>query len=383
MHIEKLQSEYVVRVSALTLCLLLCAGPSVAVPPMSVHRTNDPATVRGSAPAAVAVQSPYDDAPGVLDDGQMHVYYVEDDAGDPVRIAVHKNLPLSTVRISFDDEDPFSAPVDAALSGVTLAPATIPADGSTIALVTIFPRDAAGVPLGTGLDISLDGSALWPGSLLGPVTDEGNGLYTARILSSAPGQGDVWVTVEGILLSAEPSVTYESTSGPLSLRDEAVWQTDAITSPGGAFDQVVAGLDPDQDPGADKVESARLEVLGALVVFDENDPNRDVDALSNFLKSAVGDLSSALDDPGGVDPQTLLSLIEYVLEIARKVALHHRNAAEVNCGPCTHGGDLCQADNFLSKGDQEAASSTPDYEKVIDWYAKAIEVAVKAGGACN
>ena len=206
MHIEKLQIEYAVRVSALTLCLLLCAGPSVAV----------------------AVQSPYDDAPGVLDDGQMHVYYVEDDAGDPVRIAVHKNLPLSTVRISFDDEDPFSAPVDVALSGVTLAPATIPADGNTTALVTIFPRDAAGVPLGTGLDISLDGSALWPGSLLGPVTDEGNGLYTARILSSAPGRGDAWVTVEGILLSAEPSVTYESTSGPLSLRDRTPPPTSAL-----------------------------------------------------------------------------------------------------------------------------------------------------------
>ena len=383
MYIRKRKFAYAVKASLLTLCILLCAGQVVAVPPMSVHRTNDAATVRGSTPVASAVQSPYDDASGILDDGQMYVYYVEDAAGVPVLISAHKNLPLNTVRISFDDEDPLSAPVDAARSTVTVAPAGIPADGSSTILVTIIPRDALGVPLGTGLGVTLQGSALWPGALLGSVTDRGDGTYTARILSSVPGQGEVWAVVEGIALTTEPSVTYESTGGPLSLRDEAVLQTDSIVTPGGAVDQLVEGLDPAVDPGAKKVLDAKKKINEALAEFDKNDPKRDDDALKRKLKEAVGHLVSALDNPGDVDPQALVNLIEDLLEISRKVALHYRDAALAACGPCTGGGNLCKAEQSLAEGDAEWASPSPDYEKVVDKYAKAVEAAVRAVGECS
>ena len=383
MYIRKRQIGYAVGVSTWTLCILLCAGQVVAVPPMSVHRTNDAATVKGSMPVAVAVQSPYDDAPGILDDGQMYVYYVEDDAGTPVLISAHKNLPLNTVRISFDDEDPLSAPVDAMFSTVTVAPAVIPADGNSTVLVTIIPRDALGVPLGTGLSVSLEGSALWPGSLFGPVTDQGDGTYTARILSSVPGQGEVWAVVEGIALTTEPSVIYESTGGPLSLRDEAVLQTDSIVVPGGPVDQLVEGLDPAVDPGADKVLKARQKIVEALAEFDKNDPKKDDDALKRKLKPAVHELELALANPGDVDPQALLNLIEDLLEISRKLALHYINAAVDACGPCTGGGNLCKAEQSLAEGDAEWASPSPDYEKVVDKYAKAVEAAVRATGECS
>ena len=351
---------------------------------MAVHRTNDAADVKGSSPVAFAAQSPYDDASGLLDDGQMYVYYVEDDAGDPVRIAVHKNFPLNTVRVSFDDENPLSAPVDAALSTVTVAPASIPADGSSTILVTIIPRDALGLPLGTGLRISLEGSALWPGSQLGAVTDQGDGSYTARVLSSIPGQGEVWAVVEGIALSTEPSVTFESSGGPLSLRDEAVLQTDSIVAPGGAVDQLIEGLDPEVDPGADRVLRARKKIDEALREFDKNDRKKDDDALKRKLKPAVHELEEALATPGAVDPQALLNLIEDLLEISRKVALHHLDAAVNACGPCVGvGGDLCNAESFLAQGDAEWASQSPDYEKVVDKYSKAVESAVKAADGCS
>ena len=181
-----------------------------AAPPYEICRSTDPSQVAAATPLDVVWTAPYDDAPDLLGDGVSYVYMIRDGAGQSVALSIHKNTSLNTVRLGFDDGDPLSAPVDASLSTVVLSQATIPADGVTFATVVITPRDSSGIPLGAGLDVTIDGFALWPGSLRGPVTDMGDGTYVVQVISTTPGTGDVWVSVEGIALNTdEPTFTFE------------------------------------------------------------------------------------------------------------------------------------------------------------------------------
>jgi hypothetical protein len=197
--------------TALTVVLgfLVVASAAIAqTAPFEVRRAGVAATVRPSAPAEVVTTSPYDDASGTLSDGALYFYVISDALAQGVSLSVHKNPATDSVRLGFNDGDPLSAPLDPDNSPVTAAPASIPADGASVVTITVIPRDAWGVPLGTGLSVVVDESALWPGTLLGPVVDRGDGSYVFQVISSDPGQATASVTVEGLDLTDEPTLDF-------------------------------------------------------------------------------------------------------------------------------------------------------------------------------
>jgi len=134
---------------------------------------------------------------------------VESAAQTVLRLSVHPNDHLNAVRLGFNDGDPTSANPEPSLSSVQATPDTLPADGMTVALVVIVPRDADGVELGSGLSLSVDEFQLLPGVLAGPVEDLGNGSYRFPLASTTTGAGIASVTVEGILLQDAPSILFQ------------------------------------------------------------------------------------------------------------------------------------------------------------------------------
>ncbi len=189
----------------------LVGAPSTAQPvpaPFSVHRANSASLVQGGPLLAQTAQAPFDDAPGSLSDGAPYFYLVTNAAG-AVPLSVQKNLVLDAVRLGFDDGDPASAAVDALRSSVTLNATSIPADGATLAIVVVIPVDLQGVPLGSGLAVTIDASALLPGIVASPVVDLGDGSYSFVVLSLLPGTGAIVVDVEGTTLASRPAVTFE------------------------------------------------------------------------------------------------------------------------------------------------------------------------------
>jgi hypothetical protein len=174
-----------------------------------VRRSSDAATVRSAPVHALPLTSPFDDAVGTLSDGQLYFYVVESAAQTPLSLSVHANHTLDAVRLGFNDGDPVSADPGAGMSLVLAAPDTVPADGLTMAVVVVVPRDADGVALGSGLSLSVDESQLLPGVLASPVVDQGNGSYRFAVASSVTGVGVVSVSVEGVLLLDAPSVLFQ------------------------------------------------------------------------------------------------------------------------------------------------------------------------------
>ena len=174
-----------------------------------VRRSTNPAAVRSTAALASVSTGPFDDEPGLLSDSQTY-FYVVDHAGDlPVLLSAHANTQKNTVRLGFDDGDPTSAAVDGLMSSLSAGPAAVPADGTSVSTVTVVPRDADGLSLGCGLDLSVDAVALLPGRLAGPVRDQGNGIYVLDVVSDNPGASTVSVTVEGMVLAQTPSILFE------------------------------------------------------------------------------------------------------------------------------------------------------------------------------
>ncbi len=179
-------------------------------PGIVIRRSMDPATVRTAPPHATVVRAPFDDLAGTLGDGASYFYAVEREGGLPLALSVHDNPGSDAVRIGFDDHDSTSAVAHPTLSSVSADLAAIPADGASFASITIVPRDANGVPLGTGCEVTVDESALAPGRLAGPVDRRGNGEYVVRVASLSVGAGDVVVSVEGRMLASRPRVTFTS-----------------------------------------------------------------------------------------------------------------------------------------------------------------------------
>jgi len=359
--------------------LVALAAPALgAAPPWTVHRLPEASASESTSSYAVVLQAPWDDAPGMLSDGNSYFYLLTDANGVRVSISVDKNPLLDTVRLGFDDGDPGSAPVDPQASSVTVAPASVPADGLSSAWVTIVPRDADGLLLGTGLMVSIDPVALWPGTLAGSLVDLGNGVYLGRVVSSVPGQGVVWVDVEGSSLDEEPTIDFEST-GPLSLRDLAVLQLDGLTSPGGTFDVLVDGLDPSTDPSASEVVQAKADALSALGTLLAGDPQSDDEAIKDQLKAAVIDLTDALDNFGAVDPTSIEMLLADLLDVARLVAQYWYDVAAVQCAG--QWARLDQAAQSLASGDASVASE--DWVGAATHYGKSIEKSLLALRACS
>jgi subtilisin len=95
---------------------------------------------------------------------------------------------------------------DLALSTLSVEPTAIPADGAATATVTVELRGAGGLPIGESLGTV--GVATTAGSL-GPVTDHGDGSYTATLTSATtPGVAVVSATLDGAPLVATANVTF-------------------------------------------------------------------------------------------------------------------------------------------------------------------------------
>jgi len=89
--------------------------------------------------------------------------------------------------------------------GVSLSPASVPADGQSQSTVTVTVTDAEGNPV-AGDQVSFASSD--SGETIGPVTDQGNGTYTATVTSSTtPGV----VTITATDGSVSPSVSGQAT----------------------------------------------------------------------------------------------------------------------------------------------------------------------------
>lgn len=97
-------------------------------------------------------------------------------------------------------------PVDPFKTSVTAWPDTIPADGSSTSTITVTPKDSLGGNLGIGQTVEVSTTA---GSLLGSVSDMGDGTYTQLSQSSIiPEIAVITVTVNGITISQKPQVAF-------------------------------------------------------------------------------------------------------------------------------------------------------------------------------
>lgn len=364
------------------LCVLVVKMPVLAAGPYFVHRALAPENVGNGPPHAVVSNGPFEDAPGVLSDGESYFYRVTDPSLQAVPISVHKNPISGTIRLGFDDQNNSSAAVDATFSTVVVLPAVLPADGVALATVTITPLDGSGIPLGSGLDVTVDGSALWPGNVIGSVADMGNGDYVVQVLSTIPGTGDVWVTVEGIPLSDEPTITFESSGPPLSLRELGIQQLIGLTGPNGTFEKRTAGLNHGRDVRAQKVGQAWSQALTGLSMLQPGSSDNDVDVIGGYLKGSIANLVAALNESGAVDPVGISNLIENLLNVSRLVALHHLSAAQATCGTCQSGSGepatVCDAEDAMTAAEAARATGPAGAEDAASQYSTSIDKSLSA-----
>jgi len=356
-------------------CLVGFNLPGAAAPPFAVNRTHESVTVRGSVPLSYVMSGPFDDADGLLSDGQPHYYVATVAGGGPLTLSVQKNLHRDTIRIGFDDEDPQSAQVDPSLSSIVAAPDTVPADGVSTVVATIVPRDADGVALGTGLALRLDGGALWPAFPVGTIEDNGDGSYTIRVASSIPTTSTLSVEVEGIALDDPPLLTFEDT-GAWDLREQALLRLEDLATSNGLFDKLLEGL----APGSDAAKQIEIALEATEKTLDELYDWKDKDAVSGELKKAVDELEKVFEKPGTVDLSALQVLIDHLVDAARLLAVHHIAEAEATCGVCGQGGPdkICEAREALQDGDTKRQSPDPKFQEVVDDYGKAVDEALAA-----
>jgi YVTN family beta-propeller protein len=95
-------------------------------------------------------------------------------------------------------------PVDPDRSIVTAEPSDIPADGQSTSLVTVIPKDADGNDIGAGRSVVISSTA---GTLLGSVSDNGDGTYTQLLQSGVLAvTATISAAVDSIPLSSHPCV---------------------------------------------------------------------------------------------------------------------------------------------------------------------------------
>jgi len=326
-----------------------------------VRRVADsPEQARTGAVLATVSYAPFDDQANRLYDGIDYFYTVEDLDGSAVQISVHKEPVLGTIRLGFDDGDPLSANVDVAMSGVVVTPSTIPADGASMATILVTPRDSSGVALGTGLTLTLDTIALFPG-VVGEIVDNSNGTYTIFVYSSLDGQGTVVVSVEGLMLVDQPTITYEflalSTPQPELLQLIAEFQA-------------IVDVDPAANE-ANELEDSIQHLQGAVSDLSKTPANR-VDSVDE-IKKAIEDLERAEAD--GLDAIVADDFMDRLASIARQLA------QEAIADALAFGGDSQKIDEamaFLSDGDTNFL--LPDYVEAAADYKEAAKKAKEALG---
>ncbi len=160
-----------------------------------------------------------------------------------------------------------------------------------------------------------------------------------------------------------------------------------LVQTGGLFDQLLDGLDPNVDPGADKVAQARDKVLDAVA---ELAGGKALSALDNSLKSAIGNLLAALDDPGAVDVIGIEQLIEEILDIVRLVAVGFLDEAVAACGACdpideTQPDQVCETQASFDQADEVRDPVSPDFdlEESANLYGAAVDKALQASAQCQ
>lgn len=191
----------------LPILVLLCQVPAFAAPgSFTILRSTAANNVNDSAAVGQATAGRFDDSSGSLRDGQSYFYVVRDWRGESVDLTVDKDRAGDRVLVFFDA----TAPADPSLSSVSVSPATVPADGASVATVSIIPRDSSGQELGPGLALTLDPSMLAPGVQFGSIQDMGDGSYVVQVVSSQIGQAVVEIEVDGVLLDDQPTLVFHT-----------------------------------------------------------------------------------------------------------------------------------------------------------------------------
>jgi hypothetical protein len=178
-----------------------------AVGPFDLLAGDQAATLRDLPPLLFDVSSPVMLA---ATDCPEPVCYlsIEDADGADVQIAVVLMPDGESIRVGFPDWR-LDGPVDPVLSDV-VAPASAPADGTSLAVVEIDVRDSDDWPLGGGVEMGVDSLLLGPAEIvMGPV-HQGNGTYHLHLLSASPGAATVSVEAEGVTLASAPTVFFET-----------------------------------------------------------------------------------------------------------------------------------------------------------------------------
>lgn len=319
-HMMKQQQR--TKVAPIVLAVLAAITTAVAGPYEIRRCVDDPSAVRSVAVLAMTSSAPFDDEVGVLSDGAAYFYVVNDTAGDPRQLSVHKNPLLDTVRLGFDDGDPSSADVHPALSSVTVSPATIPADGMTWATIVVVPRDGSGIPLGSGLDLTIDTDLLYPGLAASPIVDRGNGTYSVSVISWSEGFGEAVVVVEGVMLADTPELTYTyAEGGPHGLPRDLLL--------------IALELDTIADSGPDSVseplDEGIKDVYRAVNALYESPT--DFDSAIFWIGKVLLDLENAAD--AGMGSSLVEEYQERLADIARRIAQETIQLAVVSGGKAT------------------------------------------------
>jgi hypothetical protein len=363
----------------------LLAIPFSTVPaagPFQLRRATTAAAVSTAPPLATIAISPYDGEP-LVSGGTSYYYAVYDASSQALNISVQSNTVTQTIRISFNDGNPASAPVSAAVSSLTVAPASITANGLQTATITVVPRDANGVILGVGLAVAIDPSLLWPAQLTGPVVDLGDGSYRATATALVPGTGTVRVVVEGVDLAALPTITATATSAA-SLRELAILQLQGLASAGGPLAAFAATAGPGT-PQYGQTNGAINAIQAAVNSLANGDLDNDDNVVKTLLGNAIYELELALNNPGPLNPLDVRDSMDDVLGAARLIAAWHLDRATATCGACDASGNphkLCNAVTTFETADAMRAAINPDWGAIVDEYALAITQALQAVQAC-
>ncbi len=156
-------------------------------------------------------------------------------------------------------------------STITADPVAIPADGSSTSTITVRLIDAGGASLTSGGDrVTLSATQ----GTLGPVTDRGDGTYTASLRSSStPGTATISGTVNGLAITDTATVTFASGSADLEVE---VSVSDASPTVGDevAYVVTVRNRGPDTATGVrlDQEIPARLGFASATTSKGDYDP---------------------------------------------------------------------------------------------------------------
>ena len=365
----------------------LVAAPATAVPaagPFQVRRAAAASAVATAPPCATVATSPYEGDAASMASATSYYYAVYDASGQALNISVQRNPATQAIRIGFDDGNAASAPVDATRSTVTVAPASIRADGLQTATITVVPRDANGVSLGRGLMVVIDAALLWPASLAGPIVDLGDGSYRATAAASAPGTGSVRVVVEGLPLASWPTITATPADPSGSLRDVAIADLSGLTSAGGPLSALAAQAGAGSPQGA-ALSAALTGAQSALATLANGNVTRDDNVLKTGLDAVLSQLAGVLASPGSLDPLDVRDAMDDLLGVARTIAVWHVEQAASTCGACNGSGTpmkVCDAQAALDRADAMRAAVTPNWSAIVDEYAWAVERALQAVQAC-